>query len=215
MPESGVPAGGFKYAAFLSYRASDARQAAWLGWHQVRFVFKRAKLQELRSQRRQLQQTLLQLEKDYEAVSPPQPAVEKPDWRAPWARRVAYGAAVAALIGAGWFAWHWYGPAALIDPHSGIDLAAIPAASLEARVSGDEKSLSAVLEGLRELEAKANEVQADFDSGRRVDASAADHDAIRQLLLSYVNYRTVLVRLIWRYQPMPRSRTSGCGCGVF
>lgn len=177
-----------------------ARRAAWLGWHQVRFLFQRAKLDELRRQRRELQQAITQLEADYEAVAPSQTPVVKANWRAVWGRRVLYAAGTAALIMAGGFAWHWYGPAALIDPHSGIDLAAIPAASLEARVSGDEKSLAAVLQGLRELEAKATEVQADFDAGRRVDTSAADHEAIRQLLLSYISYRTVLVRLIWRYQ---------------
>jgi 1-acyl-sn-glycerol-3-phosphate acyltransferase len=183
----------------LAYWRS-ARKAAWLAWHQCRFLWKRQRLSELRGQRQELQRELLKLAADYAAVSPAPPPGPKPDWLAIWRRRAVRAAIAAAVLLIGWFVWHHHWVDLLVDPASGVDLAAIPRATLEARLAADERSLRDVLAGLQELELRAVELQADFAAGRRSYASPADNDAIRQLLLSYINYRTVLVRLIWRYQ---------------
>ena len=183
----------------LAYWRS-ARREAWMWWHELRFVWRRGRLKELRAEREELQRLLGNLAAEYEAVSPSPVPEPKPDWRATWGRRATRAACAAALAVGLWFIGHWYWAPVLIDPHSGIDLAAVPPAALAERLTGDEKSLEAVLAGLEQLEDRATELQADFAAGRRSYASEADNDAVRQLLLSYINYRTVLVRLIWRYQ---------------
>lgn len=179
---------------------TGARKAVWWWWYQLRFLFRRRRLLELRAQRRSLQGPLESLAAEYETVAPgPAPLP-----RAPWtvaARRITLrSAALAAAFVAAWFVAHWYTQRGLIDPDSGVDLAAIPRPALGARLSSDEAALLAITTGLSELESRAKALQAEFASESRSYASEADNDEIRRLLLSYINYRTALVRLIWRYQ---------------
>ncbi|MEX0715307.1 MAG: 1-acyl-sn-glycerol-3-phosphate acyltransferase [Planctomycetaceae bacterium] len=178
----------------------NAQQAVWWWWHQVRFLFRRRRLLELRAQRRALQTTLATLAAEYELVSPRPVAPPRTPWTTT-ARRVTINAAVttAALV-VGWFVGHWLWERAVIDADGGVDLAAIPRATLEARLERDEAALRAILRELGELETRAKRVQDDFSAGRRSYSNETDNDEIRRLLLSYINPRTALVRLIWRYQ---------------
>lgn len=177
-----------------------ARHVARLWWRQLRFVFGRERLRQLRAQRLELQELLAQLAGEYQSHVPPPPAEPKPNRLRAWAFRGLGGGVAAAMLISAWFVGHWFWASALIDPDSGVDLAAIPQASLQSRLEGDEQSLRVVLQGLQDLERKATALQTDFASGKRSFQNEADNAAVRQLLLNYINYRTVLIRLIWRYQ---------------
>lgn len=178
----------------------NAKQEALLWWQQLRFVYHPALLKELRAQQSALQQELAQLSAEYDAIRPRAPRPPAPP-RWPKHRRnlvVAAGAlAVAALL---WFAGHRLLARPIVDPASGLDLAVMSRQELESQLAGDERSLRAILRGLDELEARATELQADFAAGRRRYENEQDDDDIRQVLLSYLNYRTALVRIVWRYQ---------------
>jgi hypothetical protein len=63
----------------------------------------------------------------------------------------------------------------------------------------DEQALRAVIHGLDDLEARAAALQAEFAAGRRSYDNEADNDAVRQLLLAYINYRSALIRMVWKY----------------
>ncbi|MEX1096432.1 MAG: 1-acyl-sn-glycerol-3-phosphate acyltransferase [Planctomycetales bacterium] len=178
----------------------NAQRAAWWWWHQLRFLLRRRRLLELRAQRRALQATLAGLAAEYDRVAPHPVRPPRPPWTAVARRVTVRAACVAALLLVAWFAGHWFRQRALIDPAGGVDLAAIPRATLAARLSSDEAALRAVIEGLDDLESRTREVQADFAAGRRSYSSEADNDEIRRLLLGYINRRTALIRLIWRYQ---------------
>ncbi|HMJ88949.1 MAG TPA: YiiX/YebB-like N1pC/P60 family cysteine hydrolase, partial [Candidatus Acidoferrum sp.] len=64
----------------------------------------------------------------------------------------------------------------------------------------DEAALRDVLRGLDELEQRTHAMMTGFAAGERTWYSQADNDAVRQLMLSYMNHRTALLRIVWRYQ---------------
>ncbi len=82
---------------------------------------------------------------EYAAVAPRQPPEPKPDWRVVWRRRAAAAAAVVLLLLAAWFIWHHHWRDAAGRSHSGVDLAAVPRASLEPRLEADEKACGTCL----------------------------------------------------------------------
>jgi len=72
--------------------------------------------------------------------------------------------------------------------------------ALSMQLGSDEQSLAEIIRGLHDLEIRAAELRREFESERRTYYSQADDDKIRQLLFSYLTYRTELLRFIWKYQ---------------
>jgi hypothetical protein len=166
----------------------------------LRFLFHPGPLKQLREQQASLQKELAQLSAEYDTIKPrpPQPAAPPR-----WPRYCRYAVRVACVLGIGvvlWIGGHRLLARPTIDPDSGLDVAAMPREKLESQLTGDEKSLRAVLRGLDDLEARAKALQADFAAGRKRYENEQDNDDIRQILLSYLNYRTALIRIVWRYQ---------------
>ncbi len=67
-------------------------------------------------------------------------------------------------------------------------------------IERDTPALIAILGGLDELEERAMALRQDFIEDRKSYFNQKDNDEIRALLLSYLNYRTALTRILWRYQ---------------
>src|SRR5262245_32295641 len=82
----------------------------------------------------------------------------------------------------------------------GLELDRMSAQALGENLDSDEKALSDMIDGVHDLEAKTARLQAEFESGKRSFYNQADDDAVRQLLFSYLTYRTSLLGLIWKYQ---------------
>ncbi|MFQ5732227.1 MAG: 1-acyl-sn-glycerol-3-phosphate acyltransferase [Planctomycetaceae bacterium] len=180
----------------LSYwRAIPATGKSW--WHQLRFLFHRDRLAELRKERDALSGRLSALADECHQVSPrpePPPRVS----RVLIARRVAGAAAVLLALGAvAWFVPRLFLERSLVE--TGFDLKGLPEARLRVEMESDEKSLTAIMAGLKTLERDATIIAKDFADGKRNYDVEADNDAVRQLLLRFINYRTALIRLVWKY----------------
>jgi hypothetical protein len=74
------------------------------------------------------------------------------------------------------------------------------ATALEERIASDERALVAVLHGLDELEARFRKFEAALVAGERSYYRPEDDDEIRRMLVSYLSFRTALLRTVWTYQ---------------
>ena len=74
------------------------------------------------------------------------------------------------------------------------------AAELDERLDSDERALTAVIGGLEALEMKFRKFEAGLHSGERSYYRTDDDDEIRRMLVSFLSYRTVLLRTAWGYQ---------------
>ncbi len=175
-------------------------EALLLRWQQGRLFAQSSRLQRLRQRQRELRTSLAALAQEYEDRLP---GTQSPPRTLRWQqyRWVPLGAALTLL--AGTLLWY-FGSAlrdrAVVDPEGGVPLVALTPSQFDAELESDERSLRAILNGLNNLEADATAVHADFAAGDRSYANEVDNDAVRQLLLTYLNYRTALLRLIWKHQ---------------
>ncbi len=175
------------------------QDVAGLWWHQCRFLFDRGQLSELRRERDALSTRLSRLGEEYEQISP-RPGLPR---KASAGELLLRFAPHAALLLAALAIW-WYVPRLLFDRpliarEAGFDLTTLTAEELDFEMQRDAAALKDIIQGLGELETKAHGVQAEFAAGIRNYDNEADNDAVRQLLLSYCNYRTALLRIIWKY----------------
>lgn len=182
----------------LGYWQATHRTAG-LWWHQFQFLFHRDQLKSLRQQRDQLSQRLVALGEHYSTISP---RPQTPPRASVWERVRPLLPRAAILLGA--LALWWYVPRLFFDRpliarEAGFDLTTLSEEELHAEMDRDEKALHAIIQGLDELEQDAHELQAEFASGQRNYDNEADNNAVRQLLLSYINYRSALLRMIWKY----------------
>jgi 1-acyl-sn-glycerol-3-phosphate acyltransferase len=176
-----------------------ARSPLW--WRQLGMVFRRARLRELRAARDALCEKLRGLAAEFARVRPHEPLpLNLFSWRrfALAAARWLVIAGVAVFAVAWIVSWQRSRSGDLRAP--GPDLGALPAATLAASLDDDERTLADIIGGLRDVEARAAELQAEFATGRRSFYRQADNDAVRQLLFSYLTYRTTLLSFIWKYQ---------------
>ena len=74
------------------------------------------------------------------------------------------------------------------------------APALAQRMAADERALVAILGGLGELEARFRKFEAGLATGERSYFRPDDDDEIRRMLVSYLSYRTALLRTVWSYQ---------------
>ncbi len=175
-------------------------EALVLRWQQLRFFWSGERLAPIREQQRQLREKLSVLAQEYEDALP---GTQAPPKSARWPKyRLASVWATAAVLLAGvvGLATWTLRDRPLFNPDEGFDLQTLTTVQLESDLDRDEKSLQSIMRGIDELEARTRQVHDDFAAGRRSYASETDNDAVRQLLLSYLNYRTALIRLIWKYQ---------------
>lgn len=143
-----------------------------------------------------------ELAKEFHAAVPP-PATTvvatTQRYRPPLWLNVTVGAASAALLV--WFsAWLLRDRPTEFLRGNAPELAALPAGQLAEQMASDERSLVAVIDGLGELEKTFRAFEADLLAGRRSYYKQADDDEIRRLLVTFLSYRAVLLRTVWKYQ---------------
>lgn len=168
---------------------------------QVRALQRRPELLELRAEQDQVRAELQGFAEQYAQHVP---AAAEPPRRITTRDRVKLIARWTAIgaVAAGLFVWQnwWFKDDAANDRVAGLNVAGMSPSSLSTALTGDETALAEILSGVDALERRSREVQAEFDAGQRSWYRQADNDAVRQLLLRYVNYRSALLRLAWKYQ---------------
>jgi len=87
------------------------------------------------------------------------------------------------------------GPTETIVPGT-QDLAGVPEADLEEKIARDLVTVRHVIQGLRDLEQQANDTATVLGRIPARTYTQAENDRIRSLLQSYINYRSVLLRLL-------------------
>ena len=84
--------------------------------------------------------------------------------------------------------------------HDAPALATWATAELEERLGSDERALTAVMGGLEALEVKFRKFELALTTGERSYYRPEDDDEIRRMLVSYLSYRTAMLRTVWAYQ---------------
>jgi hypothetical protein len=179
-----------------------ARVAAQLRWAKFRFVLEKKELQRLRANHFRIGRRLTRLSEKYRAFHPATDKAPARPWQWYAKRTLHWGVSGLLISGAtiyGVTKWQERGHSILAQ-QDGLDLTAIPPQEFAHLLSEDAKSLAEILGGLSALEEKSMRVQSELISGERNFYSQRDNDAIRQLLFTYLTYRTELLRLIWKYQ---------------
>lgn len=174
-------------------------------WAQFKLtVFQRGRLGDLRREQQELAARLRQLTEDYARVSPPPapPAVQLPRRRA----SLQVGAAATACLVVGWLVLQMRQPPISELSVPARNLSALSKTDLASELSSDEKALADAINGLGDLERRALAVRDEFNSGKRTYYSQADNDAVRQLLLAFINYRAALFRQVWKYQSFQQAK---------
>jgi 1-acyl-sn-glycerol-3-phosphate acyltransferase len=169
-------------------------------WAQTKLFWNTPKLCALREEQVGVRADLERLAGEYARVNPPN---DPAPVRVPWQRRVWVTVRWALIIAAayGVFVWqHAYTHRRDQERFAGLNLAGMSSQSLGIALDADEAALREVLRGLDDLDARIKAMMAGFKSGQRNWYSQADNDAVRQLMLAYMNYRTALLRIVWRYQ---------------
>jgi len=173
---------------------------AW--WRYVWLLAQPARLKELRKEHDGLRSVLREMTAEYAKIC----AAEPLPVNTFSGRRLAWGAARWCVVGlVGFFAVAWLRTGWHEDRIGEFERPAPPlgrwsAAALTVELDSDELTLHNLIGSVRELEARATQLQAEFKSGRRSFYTQADDDAIRQAMLSYLACRSTLLGLVWKYQ---------------
>ncbi|HEY0550659.1 MAG TPA: lysophospholipid acyltransferase family protein, partial [Verrucomicrobiae bacterium] len=192
MPLAGV------FALTYAHRA-HAISRNW--WQQLRALIRPGQLRELRAGQGALREKLRGFVNEYTRAFP---SLDDKPRIISWRRRVRATLrwAAIALATGGIFVWqNWYFAERGRNARAtGLNLSGMSTNSLDATLRADETALRDIITGVGELEARARQIKSEFDSGKRNWYRQADDDAVRSLLLAYVNYRTALLRIVWKYQ---------------
>jgi hypothetical protein len=121
--------------------------------------------------------------------------VYRPPW---WITLMASGAVVAFVIGMG--GWLLRDRPIEVLRQDAPALNELAAVQLEERMGSDERALIAIIQGLDELEGRFRRFEAGLATGDRSYYRAEDDDEIRRMLVTYLTYRTGLLRTVWFYQ---------------
>jgi 1-acyl-sn-glycerol-3-phosphate acyltransferase len=185
-------------------------------WRQVNALRRRGELEALRAEQARVQDALRDVAADYARQAPPEPEKKVLPSLSPAQARTLVAVSVFVMAVSAFWLLRDRPVDALRVPSP--DLVAWPESRLAAELHGDEQALVHILATLPSLHDEMARLAADFRSGRRSYYRQEDNDTLRQMLLSYVNYRTLLFRLIWKYQnsaPLPqenlRLRSLLCG----
>ena len=194
MPFAGVLAQNYFSRAKQNYRT----------WMEHFLLFLRPKkIGKLRGQFNELRTQLSELNEAYNQIQPPEPALPKTKITRQMVFKLAFrwtlilAAAVAVLV---WNADRREDHRLAELQFEGPSWKNVSSENLSAQLDSDEKALLDILGGVKELELRAAELRREFASENRSYYRQADNDAIRNLLLRYLNYRAALLRLVWKYQ---------------
>lgn len=182
-------------AVHLSRRA---RTALPFWWAEMRLLFRRARADRLRAEHAALGSMLdafaaeAKLRTD---VAPPASVTLRPPL---WASLAAATVLAVACFGAG--IWLLRDRPIDVLRSDAPALAAEAPPVLEERIAAEERALAAVLSGLDELEARFRKFEQALLAGDRSYYRQADDDEMRRMLVTYLTYRTALLRTVWHYQ---------------
>jgi hypothetical protein len=180
------------------YYWSKAGQTAQLLWHQLRVTVRRGTLKRLRQQESELRERLTELAEEYAKIAP-RPETQTRLFKKRWWARVAAGILLVLLIAAA----SWVAKYGIFDQPisgNGLDLKSVSEPRIQSFLSGDEKALVHLIDGLEELETEAVQIYREFFDGRRSFTNQADNDDVRELMRRFITYRQALLRIIWKYQ---------------
>ena len=181
--------------------------AVWVGrrlrvvlswwWAEVKLLPQRDRVRALRAERAELVAALLGLADQYPRVldEPRRSRMVKPPL---WVTLTVAGVVgLVAVSLSGWLMrdrplewWHTDAPA----------LHRVAPTMLAARLTSDERGLDAVIDGLKDLEAKFRVFEAQLHAGERSYYRPEDDDEMRRMLVTYLSLRSALLRTVWGYQ---------------
>lgn len=169
-------------------------------WAEIRLLVSRDRAAALRAEHAAIGQMLEAFASEAKlptAIAPaPSPSVI---YRPPrWVTLAVSAGVVAVLCGLG--TWLLRDRAIEFWRSGAPALATMNAPELEERMAGDERALLAVIRGLEELEARFRKFEAGLLLKERSYYRAEDDDEIRRMLVSYLSFRTALLRTAWFYQ---------------
>lgn len=182
-------------AVHLSRRA---RTALPFWWAELRLLLAPGKAAALRAEHAALGRVLDGFASDAKlrtAVAPPPSITLRPPL---WASLSAATALAIACFGVG--VWLLRDRPVDLLRTDAPALAAEPVAVMEERIAAEERALSAVLTGLAELEARFRRFEQALLAGDRSYYRQEDDDEMRRMLVTYLSYRTALLRTVWHYQ---------------
>ncbi|HYC71584.1 MAG TPA: 1-acyl-sn-glycerol-3-phosphate acyltransferase [Opitutaceae bacterium] len=178
--------------------ARRARTALPFWWAELRLLFRPGHAAALRADHAALGRMLDGFAADAKlrtTVAPPASVTLRPPL---WASLTAAAVLAAGCFGAGvWL---------LRDRPIDVLRTDAPALAGEAppvlaeRIAADERALAAVLAGLDELEARFRKFEQALLAGDRSYYRQADDDEMRRMLVTYLSFRTALLRTVWHYQ---------------
>lgn len=167
-------------------------------WAEIRLLLNRQRASELRAEHAAIGRMLDEFAAG-EKLPTRIPKVPSVIYRPPWWVTVTASAAlfvIAAVLGA----WLMRDRPLELTRQSAPALHEMAAAELTERLESDERALLAVIDGLDALEARFRKFETALGTGERSYYRPEDDDEIRRMLVSYLSYRTALLRMVWYYQ---------------
>jgi 1-acyl-sn-glycerol-3-phosphate acyltransferase len=174
------------------------RTAVPFWWAELRLLLRGRDPARLRAQHDQLVRLLDEFASTAKlktTVAPPQSVTYRPPW---WVNVTVAAGLAAAVLGSGMWLLRDR-PTEFLRQHSPA-LHEMPPAELAARLDGDERALTAVITGLDELEARFRQFEKALLAGEKSYYRQEDDDEMRRMLVTYLSYRTALLRLAWFHQ---------------
>jgi hypothetical protein len=167
-------------------------------WAEIRLLLHRRRAVELRAEHAAIGRMLEEFAAE-EKLPARIPKVPSRIYRPPlWMTLTTSGAVLAMLLGLG--SWLLRDRPLELTHQSAPALHEMAAAELTERLESDERALLAVIGGLDELEARFRKFETALGTGERSYYRPEDDDEIRRMLVSYLSYRTALLRMVWYYQ---------------
>lgn len=172
-------------------------------WLELRMLFKRDVLIDLRRQQEKLRARLVTLSNEYATLRAPLPAkrlklYESPAFRFTVLSGLVIVCGVLFVVCALRAGFQKNPLDALLRPAP--DYRKVATADLEEQITRDENRLVHALAGMAELEVRIHALQAGFESGELSFFNDADNDRVSRQLLTYLNCRSELLGLILRYR---------------
>jgi 1-acyl-sn-glycerol-3-phosphate acyltransferase len=192
-------AGAMPLAGLVALGAvRTARKKAPLWWAELRLLAQRRRAAALLAEDAALGRLLEEFAGEARlptAIAPPPSVVYRPPL---WLTLGTSGAALAAMVGLG--AWLFRDRPIDFLRQNAPALHVLAPAVLDERLAADERALTAVLGGLEELEARFRKFEAALLAGEKSYYRPEDDEEMRRMLVTYLSYRTALLRTVWRYQ---------------
>lgn len=166
-------------------------------WAEAKLLPQRERGEALRQERAELVASLLALAEDFPEIEPEarrSRMVKPPLWL------TLLVTAMLAVIGSIFVAWlmrdrplEWWRTGAPA-------LHTMTPTRLKDQMGRDERGLEAVIDGLGELESRFRVFEAQLHAGERSYYRPEDDDEMRRMLVSFLSYRSALLRTVWGYQ---------------